>query len=220
MTASVNRQRATRRTEGRRTQGRSARVVDDVLRATLEEIGRAGYEAMRVEDVASRSGVNKTTIYRRWPTKIELVHAAMRHLAPPPEPPETGSVRTDLIELLRGMVRHAESPLGRGTLRMLASEGTHPDVGLMKRAVAADHMRARALVVERAIERGELPPDTDVELVVELTVSPVVRRVIRELPADEEFIEAAVDVVLTGVRGGAARRRSSPPSSGVKTSSS
>ena len=95
-----NRLRPTRRTEGRRVHGRSARVVEDVLKATLEEIGRAGYEALRVEDVASRSGVNKTTIYRRWPTKVDLVSAAMRHLAPAPEPPETGSVRSDLLALL------------------------------------------------------------------------------------------------------------------------
>jgi AcrR family transcriptional regulator len=206
-----NRLRTTRRTEGRRVHGRSARVVEDVLKATLEEIGRSGYEALRMEDVATRSGVNKTTIYRRWPTKVDLVSAAMRHLAPPPEPPETGSVRSDLLTLLGALVTRAESPLGRGILRMMVNEGTHPEVGLVKRAMDADYVRARSLVVERAIERGELPRDTDVELVVELTFAPVFRRVIRGLaPPDDAFIEAAVDVVLTGVRGGAARRRAKP----------
>jgi AcrR family transcriptional regulator len=206
-----NRLRTTRRTEGRRVHGRSARVVEDVLKATLEEIGRSGYEALRMEDVATRSGVNKTTIYRRWPTKVDLVSAAMRHLVPPPEPPETGSVRTDLLALLRALVRRAESPLGRGILRMILNEATHPEVGLVKRAIDADHVRTRSLVLERAIERGELPPDTDIELVAELTFAPVIRRVIRGLAAsDDAFIEAAVDVVLTGVRGGAARRRTKP----------
>jgi AcrR family transcriptional regulator len=211
MASIESRLRATRRTEGRRTHGRSARVVEEVLKATLEEIGRSGYEALRMEDVASRSGVNKTTIYRRWPTKLDLVSAAMRHLAPPPEPPETGSVRSDLLTLLRELVRRAESPIGRGILRMMSNEGTHPEVGLVKRAVAADHVRTRSLVIERAIERGELPPDTDIDLVVELTFAPVTRRIMHALAAaDDDFIEAAVDVVLTGVRGGAARRRAKP----------
>jgi len=215
MASIESRLRATRRTEGRRIHGRSARVVDDVLKATLEEIGRSGYEALRVEDVASRSGVNKTTIYRRWPTKLDLVSAAMRHMAPPPDPPETGSVRSDLLSLLHALVRHAESPLGRGIVRMMMNEGTHPEVGLVRRAVATDHVRVRSLVVERAIERGELPPDTDIDLVVELTFAPVVRRVIHALSADDDgFIEAAVDVVLTGVRGGAARRRGKPGAQG------
>ena len=68
-------ERSTRRTEGIRSRGRSARVVQEVLTATAEELGRSGYAALRIEDVAERAGVNKTTIYRRWPTKAALVKA-------------------------------------------------------------------------------------------------------------------------------------------------
>jgi AcrR family transcriptional regulator len=200
----------TRRTEGVRTHGRSARVVEDVLKATLEEIGRVGYEALRFEDVATLSGVNKTTIYRRWPTKIELVGAALRHLITPNEPPETGSVRGDLLELLREVVKRAESPTGRGLLRMMQNEGSHPEVEQMKRSLHADHVRARAIVVEHAVARGELPPNIDAELVIELAFAPVMRRVVNGIaPADEEFLEAAVDVILAGARAGAATRRPS-----------
>lgn len=203
---------STRRTEGVRTHGRSARVVEDVLRAALEEIGRVGYEALRFEDVATRSGVNKTTIYRRWPTKIELVGAALGTLMQPGEQPDTGSVRLDLLELLRAIVKRAESPLGRGLFKMMQNEATHPDVLRVKRQLHADHVRARGIVVERAIERGELPDDTDADLVVELVFSPVIRRVINGLtPADEEFLEAAIDVVLAGARAGAAHRRAPRP---------
>ncbi len=169
-----------------------------------------GYEALRFEDVATVSGVNKTTIYRRWPTKIDLVGAALRHLVPPSEPPATGSIRSDLLELLRAMVKRAQSPLGRGLLKMMQNEATHPEVEHMKRELHADHLRVRSIVVEEAIARGELPGDIDTELIVELTFSPVIRRVINATaPADEEFLEAAVDVVLAGARAGAARRR--PP---------
>jgi AcrR family transcriptional regulator len=195
-----------------RTHGRSARVVEDVLRAALEEIGRVGYEALRFEDVATRSGVNKTTIYRRWSTKIDLVGAALRTLVQPGEQPDRGSLRADLLELLRAIVKRAESPLGRGLLKMMQNEGTHPDVMRVKREVHADHVRVRVIVVERAIARGELPSDTDADLVVELVFAPVLRRVTSGLGSvDEEFLEAAVDVVLAGARAGAARRRAPRP---------
>ena len=212
MATPTNRPGTTRRTEGVRTHGRSARVVEDVLRATLEQIGRVGYEALRVEDVATSSGVNKTTIYRRWPTKIDLVRNALSHLTQPNEQPDTGSVREDLLEILRALVKRAESPLGRGLLKMMQNEATHPEVLEVKRQVHADHVRVRGNVVERGIARGELPPDTDVDLIVELVFAPVLRRVVNALaPADETFLESAVDVVLAGARAGAARKRAPHP---------
>ena len=67
-----------------RVGGRSARVVSAVLRMTLEVLGQEGYAGLRVEDVAARAGVNKTTIYRRWPTRADLVVAALTSLATPP----------------------------------------------------------------------------------------------------------------------------------------
>src|SRR4051812_8420984 len=82
--------------------GRSARVIHDVLDATLEELARSGYVALTIESVAARAGVNRTTIYRRWPTKYALVHAAM--LASQDglqEAPDTGAIRSDLMTLAR-----------------------------------------------------------------------------------------------------------------------
>ena len=199
--------RPTRRTEGVRTRGRSARVVSKVLKATLEEIGRVGYEALRVEDVASRSGVNKTTIYRRWPTKVELVSAALRELVSAPEQTETGSVQTDLVALLRLTAARAQSNMGRGILRMLQVERTHPEVDAVKRQLRVEHMQVRRAIVDRAIARGELPAGTDAELVVELVFAPILRRCIDgPVPADDAFIETTVAIVLAGARSGAARR--------------
>lgn len=206
--ASLSSHRPTRRTGGIRTQGRSARVVGTVLKATAEELGRAGYAALRVEDVAARSRVNKTTIYRRWPTKVDLVTAAIRHFADVAAPPDTGSVREDLITLLRHTAAKTQTPLGRGIVRTIQLERAHPEVDLVTRQMAAHHMRVRRLVVERGVERGELPEGTDVDLVVELTFAPVIRRVIAaHRPVDDAFIQAAVDVVLAGARSGAAVRR-------------
>jgi AcrR family transcriptional regulator len=73
-----------------RVGGRSARVVADVLRTTLEIIGENGFAGLRVEDVAARAAVNKTTIYRRWPTRGDLLIAALTSLSTQPASAETG----------------------------------------------------------------------------------------------------------------------------------
>ncbi len=206
-----------RRTEGLRTHGRSARVVAEVLRATIEEVGRSGYDGLRVEDVAIRSGVNKTTIYRRWPAKFELVAAAVRYFAAAPELPRTGSVRDDLLELLRVNTERARSPVGRGLIRMLHTERAHPDVEQMMVSVKAEHYGVRHAVIEEAIRRGELPRQTNVALVIELIFGSVFRKLMETgKPAAPELVESTVDLVLAGARAGTpahrppARRRRHP----------
>src|SRR4051812_35901624 len=104
--------RPTRRTENVRVQGRSARVVEAILQAVGEELGRVGYADLRIEDVATLSGVNKTTIYRRWPQKSELVTAAVERLTPVPEVYDTGSLRSDLLALLHDIrARITDTPV-------------------------------------------------------------------------------------------------------------
>lgn len=193
----------TRRTEGIRTRGRSARVVNEVLRWAGEELGRVGYEALRVEDVAERAGVNKTTIYRRWPTKSALVSAALRHHADAEELPDTGSLREDLLAVLRRMVSLWSSPIGRGLVRMIQSERAHPEVEAIARERRKEHRQQRVVPIERAIRRGELPPGTDAELLVELIFSPVGSRMLRrEEAVDEDYLVAIVDFVVEGARAG------------------
>src|SRR6478736_4384126 len=118
----------TRRTEGVRVKGRAARVVTDVLVATAEELSRVGYSALRVEDVATRSGVNKTTIYRRWPTKPDLVGAALRAVWESPEVPDTGTLRGDFLASLAKTAAFAMTPIGRGLTRVIQIERTHPKI--------------------------------------------------------------------------------------------
>src|SRR4051812_28120293 len=100
-----------------RTGGRSARVVSEVLSATLEVFSEHGYAGLSVEAVALRAGVNKTTIYRRWPTKVDLLGAALFSLRDEdPEPPDTGSLREDLVGVLRQLVTRIETPRHRAIM--------------------------------------------------------------------------------------------------------
>src|SRR5262245_42346850 len=118
-----------RRTGQQRLGGRSERVVRDVIQATAAELARVGYAALRVEDVAAQAGVNKTTVYRRWPPKADLVGAALRGVrGAPPEPPDTGSVRADLLLLLREVIAVVSTPEGRSIHRMITVEMDHPEV--------------------------------------------------------------------------------------------
>lgn len=191
----------TRRTEGVQTGGRAARVVETVLRATAEELGRVGYAAFRIEEVAARSGVNKTTIYRRWQGKDELVAAAARALLSRPTVPDTGTLRGDLLAALREQVELGTSPLARGLVRIVQAERTEPGLDRIVRGLREERRGVRLGLVKRGLERGELPAGTDPELVVDLIFSPVYTRIFTHGgTVDEDYLERVVDTVLAGVR--------------------
>jgi len=191
----------TRRTEGVRVKGRAARVVTDVLIATAEELSRVGYAALRVEDVAVRSGVNKTTIYRRWPTKPELVGAALRAVWESPEVPDTGSLRNDFVASLKKTATFAMSPIGRGLTRVIQMERAHPELEPIARSLRTDYRALREVLVQRGIDRQELPVATDARFLSDMMTAPIFSRLFTDGEAvDTGFIENVVDVVLSGVR--------------------
>ncbi|EYF01106.1 TetR/AcrR family transcriptional regulator [Chondromyces apiculatus] len=205
-------ERSTRRTEGIRSRGRSARIVQEVLTATAEELGRSGYAALRIEDVAERAGVNKTTIYRRWPTKAALVTTVLRELLEPEPIEDTGAFDTDLLAVLRSTVALLTSPLGRGLGRMIQTERAHPEVEAIIRELRQERQVQRLIVVERALQRGELPPGTDGSLLVELAFSAVFSRLVKHgEPVDEAYLAALVHFVASGARAGHAIPPSSRP---------
>ena len=190
----------TRRTEGVLTGGRAARIVEAVLQATAEELSRVGYAALRVEDVAARCGVNKTTIYRRWPSKPELVAAALEGLHLQETPPDTGDIREDLLTMLRSTLALARSPTGRGLLRILQTEGADPEVEKLSRQQRDRQRASRAAVIERAMERGQLPSGQDPGLIAELVFAPVFARIMISRTVSAALAGEIVDTVLAGVR--------------------
>jgi AcrR family transcriptional regulator len=185
--------------------GRSARVVHEVLRATADELGRVGYAALRVEDVAQHADVNKTTIYRRWPTKADLVTAALQHDGDQCiEAPDTGSVRGDLLFMLRRFAEHSRTPI----VRMMMVELSHPEVQAIAAGLKRNFQAEWVRVIARAMARGELPAGTSPLLLTEVITATVVGRVMRgEQAPDEVFCEAVVDLVLAGAMGVAEMRR-------------
>ena len=190
-----------RLTEGVLKGDRQRRVIDSVLRATAEVLSRFGYAGLRVEEVAARSGVNKTTIYRRWPTKPALIEATIDAFRLPEKGQNSGLVREDLIAAMRDYVRYARTPIGHGIVRMLQAERSDPEVDKLARKLKRQQRAAVVPLIERAIARGRLPSTVDAEFVNELIFGPLFSRLITwgDEP-NEAFIVDVVETVLAGVR--------------------
>lgn len=196
---------AARRTGNVRAGGRSARVVDTVQRTTLELLGEVGYESLRVDDVARRSGVNKTTIYRRWPTRLELVRESLVSLTEVPLPPETGDLRADLVAHVTAGVRWLMTPHGCGIATLMMR--SDPNGELRKIVMDLKHktISQRVALIGAAIARGDLPAGTDANLVAETIHAAVYSRIIRwGEAATPELIEGVIDLVLAGAKAGGA----------------
>jgi AcrR family transcriptional regulator len=189
----------------RRTGGRSARVVRDVLAATLDELASAGYANLSVEAIASRAGVSRTTVYRRWPTKPDLVRAALLGInADRPPPPDTGTLRGDVTEIL-GRSLGAQSPRNLGLMRAVMAGIADPEVAAIARVIGAQHQSGLVTVVARGIERGELPRGTEPHRVVEPIVATFfMRSSMGGGPPGPKEVGRIVDLVLDGARSGAA----------------
>jgi AcrR family transcriptional regulator len=193
----ATRRATTRRTGTARTGGRSESVVDRVIAATLAELSRVGYEAMRVEDVAALSGVNKTTIYRRWPTKVELLTSAIGAAADTRVPPiDTGSLRADLRASL--LTASTLTPIEQGVLRVIQVERALPAVEAFAQRMRDELREQRIALVMRGIARGELPVGTDAALVVDLVSAPVQLALLFNERMDAKRVDRVLDIVLAG----------------------
>jgi AcrR family transcriptional regulator len=187
-------------------------VVHGVLCAAIQELARTGYRALRIEDVALRAGVNKTTIYRRWPTKIELVRAALASDAQGKlVAPQTGSLRSDLLAIGRTFVGLSSSPEGQSVMRMLMAEGSDPEVVDLEKALRATFECVPLSIVKNAVARGELPPMSGEPVLLDAFVGAIHHRIfMMNEPVSEEFLTRLVDVVLLGALLPAAREVQSP----------
>ena len=190
-----------------RTGGRSARVVAQVLSATLEVFAEQGYAGLSVEAVALRAGVNKTTVYRRWPAKADLLGAALFALRDEdPEPPNTGSLREDLVQVLRHWAAQMDTPRRRAITQSLLLSNTDPDMQALVRRMRHERPAIPALIFERALKRRELPRGSDTGLIAAALLGPLHSRTYwKREHVDEAFIRALVNLVVTGALAGAAQ---------------
>lgn len=199
-----------RRTVGVRTGGRSERIVASVLEAAVAELAAVGYGALRLEDVATRAGVAKTTIYRRWPTKLDLVQEAFRSITAWHEPlPDTGSVRGDILALIDRAIALCKTEQGRAISRIITTElYSDSDFEKVARNMRDESRAYRARIVEAAVVRGELPEDTDAVIVMDAIFAPIMTRIVKfNETVDRKTRERIVDLVITGAEHGGGRKK-------------
>jgi AcrR family transcriptional regulator len=185
----------------RRPGGRSARVREAVLDATIEAIVAGGYAGLTIDDVARRAGVHKTTLYRRWATREAMVlDALLARSATHVAVPDTGTLRGDLVALLRAVAANITSREGRALVMALLLETRGvPGLDALRQEFWSTRFELVAAVVERAIERGELEGTVDAALLVELAIAPLYLRVlVTGEEIDDAFVVAVADHVMTG----------------------
>ena len=179
---------------------RSEEAHKAILDATLDLLVEVGFSAMTVEGVASRAGVGKATIYRRWPSKLPLVVEAFGQL-PGFEEVDTGSLSEDLKKMLRAYLQvFNASPLST-VLPSLAGERAHdPKLSELFEPVSKGRRAPLVRAFERAVDRGEVVPELDVELAADLVVGPIaVALFFKGGRLSPRMVGPMVDLALSGI---------------------
>lgn len=171
----------TRRGRGRpRDPGTDLRI----RRAAAELLLQHGFDKTTVDEVAARAGVGKATVYRRWASKEDLAVAAMESLYDEEIPAaDTGSIIDDLMQTYRAVLAFVNSPEGEGFLRVSIAESVRDEriAALYRQSISRREMQARDSF-RRAIERGEVRPDADIDSAVEWLGGAITVRAVQGRP--------------------------------------
>lgn len=188
----------TSRGPGRPRDAHADKVIIDAACDVLAESGPSGFT---VDAVAARAGVGKATIYRRWPSKVELLLSVSQEAAIELTDPDAGSLRADLVLHLTQLGGKLQNTMaGRVLPALLAEAAANPEMrDLLARFVAERRKLARGILA-RAVDRGELPADTDANLLLDLLGGPIFMRVLfTQMTVDQSVVEEITDTVLRGV---------------------
>jgi AcrR family transcriptional regulator len=184
---------------------RSEKARKAILDAAAELLLARGLAAVSMDAVAERAGVSKATIYRWWPSKETLALDALytEWAAAQPHLGDSGSLHDDLLALLRPWARLASGrPYGRVLAALLTEAQTNPVFAAEYRQRVVEPRREIARgVFRRAIDRGEIPAETNVEVALDLIYGPLYHRLLHgHAPLNDEFVRDVVDMALGGIR--------------------
>lgn len=176
------------------------RITSAITDAVLDELAEHGYGRLSMEAVARRAGVGKSALYRRWPSKQDMVIAVLSEFSVPlAEIPDTGSLRQDLLATLHAVHDWLAHPRFGTILPDLTAEaGRNPALAeAMQATIGQPRRELGAATLRRAIKRGELPADTKIELVLDLVAAPVYWRVsVRRVPIERGYLDDLADHML------------------------
>jgi len=165
------------RRPGRPGRPRSLQSEEAILEATGKLLSTEGYLGLTVSKVAARARASKSTIYRRWPTKEHLVMAAFDRY-PAMVPRDRGDLLSDLLDLYQQYLRvYYRGSTGAILPALVAERVSNPELSVLFDSLMSRRLDPTRIIVRRAIERGELPADTDLELAVQAVTAAAVMRV-------------------------------------------
>src|ERR1700722_6153638 len=187
----------------RRTGGRSARVREGALKATLHAVAEHGADAVSISEIARQAEVHETSIYRRWPTKEHLLLDALLDYSEAKLPiPDTGTLRGDLVPCATAVTAFLDSPLGRTLARTMAVASDDDALAASRARFWTSRLDLASAMIARAKDRGEVPADLDAGAALELVIAPLhFRALLTRQPVDEHDIAHTVDALLTGFAG-------------------
>ncbi|HEX6340666.1 TetR/AcrR family transcriptional regulator [Umezawaea sp.] len=178
-------------------------VTKAITDAVLAEWAEQGYARLSMESVAKRAGVGKSALYRRWPSKQEMAMAVLADFSVAlAATPDTGSLRGDLREALDSVLTWLTDPSFSRIMPDLAAEATrNPELcAFMKNMIGTPRRERSAVMLHRAVERGELRADVDLELLQDLLAAPVYWRLsVRGFPVEPTYLDDLTDLILRAV---------------------
>lgn len=180
---------------------RSAEADQAILGAALKLLKDQGYVRMSVEAVAAEAGVGKTTIYRRYSNKEELVIAALETVVRQPEVPDSGSTRDDLHTVLGHFHSQVITKLGTSMLGTFMVEETHHPQLLkrFRRRIVQPRRDVLRTVLRRGIERGEVRSDIDIEMTVDFLTGGIIMRRLTTGKTSSHFTAQAIEAVWPAI---------------------
>jgi AcrR family transcriptional regulator len=181
---------------------RDPKTDERIIEAAAALLRQRGFERMTVDAVAAEAGVGKATVYRRWPSKEDLAVAAMKRLYSVEMPDvDTGSIRTDLAESYRAALTFVGSPEGEAYVKMSIAESVRDEriAALYRNATERAEGQARRMYL-RAIERGEVRSDLDLDCCVQWLGGVIAVRAItnRPLPTLDD-VPTLVEMAVRGI---------------------
>lgn len=193
----------------RRGRPRDATRDAVILEAALDVFAEHGYEGMTIGMVATRARAGKATMYRRWRSKADLVLDAVHHLdradVPDGPPPDTGTLRGDLVAMIRDLTADQDTRRMQVVTRLVAMQTTTPQLTEAVTAVVVrPWVEVNRTVLQRAMDRGQVRPDVDIALLAQVLPSLATHRVVVERAVlDREHLERLIDQVLLPALGAA-----------------
>jgi AcrR family transcriptional regulator len=193
-------------------------ITRAIRRALMQELAAVGYGRLSIEAVARRAGVSKTAIYRRWNSKLDLVIETVVAAAGNKLPAlDTGSLRGDLTLLFQVIAHALSHPLASQIIPdLLAEAARNPTIdATLQQLLRAKQQEIGGRLIGLAVQRGELPTDTDADAAVDLIVGPLYWRLaIARTPLTPSYLDLLVESVAAGLTANGTVPRQREPSVG------